>query len=265
MNIVKKSRRGLICYNVNDSIVGKSLYNYGEYSEGQTIVFFDFVKEKDRVVDIGANCGYFTIIFSRIVGGNGLVFAFEAQKRMFNRLCANITINNLENVECHQVVLANKKDNYYLPNIIEENEFNYSGINLAVLKEKKEGCPVQSKALDDYKLEKITFIKIAVEGMEKLVLEGAEKTITDSRPIVYLRTDKKENEIECRNFFADKNYILCCLTSTLYSENNYYSNNKNVLINDKNQTFIVKNLLCVPEEKRNLIPDVLMSQIKNVI
>lgn len=265
MNILKKCKRGLFCYNTNDIIVGKSLYHYGEYSEGQTIVFHDFIKEGDTVLDIGANCGYFTTIFSSLVGQDGKVYAFEPQKMMFYKLCTNVSINNISNVECIREIISDTEEEFYLPDLKEDSEFNYSGINFWSYKNKKEGKIIKSKKLDDYEFEKINFLKISVESMEINVLEGASKSILKSRPIVYLRADIKDNENICRQFFANKNYICCCLTSMLYNDNNYYSNNNNFLVNDKKQTFIVKNLLCVPKEKKEIIPESLLSQLKDIM
>lgn len=265
MNIIKKCKRGLMCYSTSDTIIGKSLYTYGEYSEGQTIVFSDFIKESDVAVDAGANCGYFTLIFSRIVGNNGKVFAYEPQKRMFYRLCATVSINNLDNVECYQNVLSDKNEIFTVPDTVEKKDFNYSGINLKNYSNIKDGIKVSSIRIDDCSFAKLNFLKISVESMEINVLNGAIETINKCRPIVYLRADKKEQEKECREFFSNKNYICCCLTSGLFNENNFYNTKENILKNDQNQSFIVKNLLCVPSEKKEMIPELLMAQIKHTI
>jgi FkbM family methyltransferase len=52
----------------------------------------------DTVVDIGANIGAFSVLAASIVGPQGRVIAFEPGSRTFDRLKANIEINQLRNV-----------------------------------------------------------------------------------------------------------------------------------------------------------------------
>ena len=49
-------------------------------------VFLQVIREGDVVVDVGANDGYFTLLFSDIVGANGAVHAFEPVTPTFDRL-----------------------------------------------------------------------------------------------------------------------------------------------------------------------------------
>jgi FkbM family methyltransferase len=49
------------------------------YWEGWITSWFSHnIKEGDYVLDIGANCGYFTMLFERLVGPDGIVDAYEA-------------------------------------------------------------------------------------------------------------------------------------------------------------------------------------------
>ncbi|TFG83046.1 MAG: FkbM family methyltransferase, partial [Chromatiales bacterium] len=50
--------------------------------------------------DIGANIGTHTLALARLVGQQGLVFAFEPQRIVFQTLCANMALNSLDNVHC---------------------------------------------------------------------------------------------------------------------------------------------------------------------
>jgi len=44
------------------------------------------IHDGDTVLDIGANIGYFSLIFSKIVGNNGRVYAFEPDPNNFKIL-----------------------------------------------------------------------------------------------------------------------------------------------------------------------------------
>ena len=56
------------------------------------------VRNGDIVVDIGAHIGYYTLIFARLVGPKGKVFAFEPEPNNFNLLIKNIKINGYKNI-----------------------------------------------------------------------------------------------------------------------------------------------------------------------
>ena len=47
-------------------------------NENDEIKFFQkYIKQGDNVIDIGANIGRYTLIFAKIVGNKGKIFAFE--------------------------------------------------------------------------------------------------------------------------------------------------------------------------------------------
>ena len=78
------------------------------YEEFETKLVKDIIKEGNVVVDIGANIGYFTLIFSRLVGRKGEVFAFEPEPNNFNLLKKNIEINDYKNVNLINKAVSNK-------------------------------------------------------------------------------------------------------------------------------------------------------------
>jgi hypothetical protein len=54
---IKRTRHGLMAYNINDTFIGRSLDCYGEFSRGETLLFAQLVKSQSLVVDVGANMG----------------------------------------------------------------------------------------------------------------------------------------------------------------------------------------------------------------
>ena len=56
------------------------------------------IQPGDTVLDLGANIGYFTLLFAKLVGNNGIVFAFEPEPQNIALLTKNIKINNYKNV-----------------------------------------------------------------------------------------------------------------------------------------------------------------------
>jgi hypothetical protein len=67
-----------------------------------------FIRPGDKVVDIGAHIGTITLPMSKLVGSNGLVYAFEPQKKIYRELWHNIKLNKLENVRPLRFAIGRK-------------------------------------------------------------------------------------------------------------------------------------------------------------
>lgn len=78
--------------------VGNSLIKTGLWERETTLFFMKFIKQGMCVVDIGAHIGYYTILFSSLVGKEGKVYAFEPEIKNYNILLHNLRINNAVNV-----------------------------------------------------------------------------------------------------------------------------------------------------------------------
>jgi FkbM family methyltransferase len=93
-----KARHGTFTIHCDDELVGMSLDLYGEYSEGEVVVFKKCLRPGMTVIDVGANIGAFTVPMAQIVGEQGTVIAFEAAPANMPLLCQNIQANGLLNV-----------------------------------------------------------------------------------------------------------------------------------------------------------------------
>ncbi len=69
-------------------------------------LFKDYCRPGDTVVDVGANIGEVSIVFSQRVGAAGQVFAFEPQPRVFQYLLGNLALNRCSNVTARNVALG---------------------------------------------------------------------------------------------------------------------------------------------------------------
>ena len=165
--------------NPKDNNVGKYIFlsNY----EKETVLFASkYLMSGDQVLDIGANIGYFSLLFSDYVGENGEVHSFEPSRREFLHLCENVKINHVKNIFLNQVALSNQ-NGYVKMNILDEaylgafnsiNEITHQKVNL----EKIHTETIRTMKIDDYLLLfsnlKPCLVKIDVEGFEKQVLQG---------------------------------------------------------------------------------------------
>lgn len=66
---------------------------------------------------------------------------------------------------------------------------------------------IRQLALDEYNLPRADFIKLDVEGMELDALQGANKTIERSRPILLVEKIKSNPE-QISRWFSDRGYLL---------------------------------------------------------
>jgi FkbM family methyltransferase len=88
--------------------ISNTLFIYGFYEENETEMFEKIIKAGDTVLDISANIGYYTLIFAKLVGKNGRVFAFEPEPTNFALLKRNVRMNSYNNVVLEQKAVSNK-------------------------------------------------------------------------------------------------------------------------------------------------------------
>ena len=137
------------------------------------------LKKGDTVIDVGANIGYFTLFFSKLVGEKGKVIAFEPDPINFDILKKNIELNKITNVELVKKGVSNKNEFMRL------YKSPVSGGHSLIKNEwGKEYTDIQTVTLDEYfKEQKIDVIKIDVEGFELEVIEGGKKIFKNNKNI----------------------------------------------------------------------------------
>jgi FkbM family methyltransferase len=78
-------------------------YNHGcwlgSYEFEKQELISKIVRPGDVIYDVGAHVGYFTIIFAKLVGVTGVVYAFEPIKENYQFILQHIALNNLPNVK----------------------------------------------------------------------------------------------------------------------------------------------------------------------
>jgi hypothetical protein len=71
---------------------------FGRYEHEVVTVYKCLLNEGMTVIDIGANIGYHTRLFSRLVGPTGRVYAFEPDPECFEILAHNVAGTKYQNV-----------------------------------------------------------------------------------------------------------------------------------------------------------------------
>jgi len=155
---------------------------YGIHGTHDFKIIKNNVKDGDNVIDLGANIGYFTLILAKLVGPTGKVFAFEPDPRNLALLKKNVEYNNYKNVIIVPKAVSNVNDKCTL--YTGQKTFGQNKIYKPKNTKIQKFIPIDSETvrLDDFfrtngLLDKISFIKMDVEGAEFLALSGMKEIL----------------------------------------------------------------------------------------
>ena len=156
---------------------------YKKISDRQKIALFkNIIKPGMRVLDLGANIGFYTVLFSKLVGENGKVFAFEPDAKNYKYLEENT--KTLYNVTIEKKAVSDKtgKINFYISKDLNVDHQSYDS------REGRDCEEADAIALDDYFLDnaKIDVIKII-----KIILIFMAGKIIRSGINIFFRSVKK--------------------------------------------------------------------------
>lgn len=168
-----------------------------DHQEIQLLINLLGLYQGDRVVlDVGANFGAYSLALSRHVGANGKVFAFEAQRILFNMICGSVALNAIENIYCHHLAVSNIASLIEIPQFDYGKPLNFGSVEFGPqqrepLAQSRGSDParieyVLAAPLDSMNFARVDMIKIDVEGMEFEVLQGAQTIIQRDKPILFI-------------------------------------------------------------------------------
>lgn len=161
------------------------IFKSGKYYEMEyiNICLLNNPKRRNVALDIGANIGSYTLPLALNFKS---VVAFEPQPKLNALLKKNVSHNVLLNTEVKDFALGH----YSGTTCMEMGKCpeNYGSISIGTT-----GDVIKIKTLDALGYKNVDFIKIDVEGAEKLVLFGGRETIKKNRPYIFFEhTNIKE-------------------------------------------------------------------------
>jgi FkbM family methyltransferase len=161
-----------------------------------------YIKENSIVLDIGANYGQMSVLFSKLVQGKVEVYSFEAQKLVFEILKKNIAINNCVNIK---PFLGAVYDKAGLDLVFPEPDFKRFGAygSYGIEPNAMSGSKVKSLTIDSIQFDKpISFVKIDIQGSDLFAMRGALNTIKGHKmPILF--EFEQEFQDEFKTSFQD--------------------------------------------------------------
>lgn len=238
-NRLKQCRYGTMLFNIHDVYIGRSLDEYGEFSEGEVELFRQIVRPGQLIVEVGANIGTHTVFLAQAAGQCGTVLAFEPQRIVYQSLCANMALNNLTNVHCFCTAVGKEPGQIMVPACDPNQPNNFGGLSLGGHAQ-GETTPVVT--VDGFNLSRCEFLKIDVEGMELDVLQGAARTIAECKPLIYVENDRPDKSDALIRYLDGLGYNMYWHKPPLFNPNNF-------ALNPVNQfpKIVSINMLCIPK------------------
>src|ERR1035437_5563169 len=136
------------------------------------------VKPGFNILDIGANIGFYTKVFSELTGPKGSVHAFEPDITNFKYLQGNLGKN--KNVTLVNKAVSDKTEplKIYLSKMLNVDHRTYPVDDYSDIME------IDATTIDDYltlnNITRIDFIKMDIQGFEMSALKGMEKTLNNN-------------------------------------------------------------------------------------
>jgi FkbM family methyltransferase len=141
------------------------------------VQFSKHVRRGSTALDVGAHIGSHTVPLAHLVGGKGMVYAFEPVKKVYRELVQNLELNKIGNAKALRYAIGARNE------VIEMNPVAVFDGRTSV---GKGGDRAELRTLDGFGFCNVSLIKIDVEGYEAEVLRGAEETIRRWRPAIIL-------------------------------------------------------------------------------
>lgn len=180
-----------ISFQVNNKIdvIQNSHYTGRFYEEEELHEISLIIPTGAKILDIGANIGNHLVYFAKFCR-NAQIIPFEVNPTAIKMLKFNIELNSIEekvNIKHLGVALGSYEGYVKLENeALITNNLGAASFSASV---NENDFPMKPLDLINLGIEP-DFIKIDVEGMEISVLLGAEKTILNSRPPLYVEVSQ---------------------------------------------------------------------------
>jgi len=164
---------------IDDQLIERGIFEADTTRRAQRLV-----QPGMHILDVGANFGYFTVLFAQLVGPRGHVWAFEPSRHYRDRLRGHLEANHLEDrVTVVPYGLSDREESARL-HIGECSATLHPMDNHPVGHEER----VELRRLDDVarelNIDEVDLIKVDIDGHEPAFLRGAQELIRVRRPIM---------------------------------------------------------------------------------
>ena len=166
-------------------------YWLGTYETMMLEIIQKLVKPGWVVYDVGANVGYLTVLFAKLVGETGLVYAFEPYPANVQRLKNNVELNHYtERVQVFQSAVGKREGtvDFYIG--ASDDTGKIEGIISEKEKMNGEKISVPCIALDEFIIQAGNrppqLVKMDIEGAEVLAMQGMLDLVWKVKPVLLI-------------------------------------------------------------------------------
>jgi FkbM family methyltransferase len=155
--------------------------------------------------DVGANAGYYTLLFSRLAGASGRVVAFEPFAANSSNLLDHLSWNRCENVQFVQTAVSDS---------VGVSGFDVSGLGHSMVHLAHEASQYMVPTVTmDYCIDAVGIaipdvIKMDIEGAEVAALRGATTVLAANRTTWFVSLHGVEAVAGCGEIFTAAGYRL---------------------------------------------------------
>jgi FkbM family methyltransferase len=184
---------------------GPNAYWVGTYEVRRMRAFRNAITSGAVIYDVGANVGIYSLMASRAAGPGGMVYSFEPLPRNLAYLRRHLAINRLQNCQIVEKAVCDREGTLAFAT----ESFSASMAHLSPDGE----LLVPSTTLDacvygEARLRPPNILKIDVEGAEMDVLRGANRTITEFLPEIFLEIHGTQLHEDCKRYLVEHGYCV---------------------------------------------------------
>ncbi|AEG91956.1 FkbM family methyltransferase [Ramlibacter tataouinensis] len=248
MTVLATTRYGDMECLSGDSVVSRSLVQYGEWAQLELELLAALIRPGTVVLDVGAFLGTHTLAFATMVGPEGVVHSFEPRAGIREVLRRNVERNGLLQVVLHACALGSRAERIEVPAIDLESEANFGGLALEGHEAAARTETIVIERLDDLAIDRLDFIKLDAEGMEADVLAGARRTLAHQRPLLFAECNDLERGSRTLAACIALGYRVYGVLSPAFNPANLRGQNENMF-----GDAVEASLLAVAPEKQDML------------
>ena len=172
------------------SSLGRTIYLWGMWEPEMTHIAQEKIQEGWRILDIGADIGYYSLLYASKCGPQGSVAAFEPDPEPWPILNDNIARHGLPNIRAYAMALSDHRGHGMM---------KLGGRGQMYPDQEKDGNntnTVEMIPLDEYwpqlAWNQLDLVKIDVEGAEMSILKGMKKVLEEYHPHILLEIHPRQ-------------------------------------------------------------------------
>lgn len=224
-NFTIKTHECVIDVNPNDDGISTELLVFGHHEPKTTKFVSSYLKTGMICLDVGANIGYYSTLYSKKIGEDGKVLSIEPSPINFKYLNLNLekqNMNNFTTFNCAcgdiegeiEFCLDSRANKCFIPTTNDALPPNHELIKV----------PIRTidSIVTETEIKKIDFVKMDVEGYEWQTLQGAINSIKKFKPTIQIEIHFNrighEKTIKILKFFEYEKYKIIYVNEELQKQ-----------------------------------------------